>query len=265
MRGRRLLQCLLALLAPCTVAAATAWACSPSATIAVSPTAGPAGAQLRVSGKQFTPDTVQITGPPGLAATTTGPAFDVGVTIPDVPPGFYFVTASTPAGRASAVFEVTAPPPPPPPPPPVSEPAPPPSAGEPAVDPAAVLPSPDLVSAPALLAPAIRRPTAAERTASVSPAGGVTIVCGHAGDNELRGTCGATSPRPALNLRPRPFSAPPGAAIRVRFHVARALVERIAAAGHARMRGTVTARSPLGAQTTKTFTFTLKAAPRAHA
>jgi hypothetical protein len=121
------------------------------------------------------------------------------------------------------------------------------------------------VSAPALLAPAIRPPTAAERTVAVSPAGSVAVVCGHAGAGELRGTCGATSTRPPLNLRPKSFSAPPGAAIRVRFYLTRAVVQRIAAAGRARMRGTVTARSSLGAQATQTFTFTLKATRRAHA
>ncbi|HTN25173.1 MAG TPA: hypothetical protein VL120_14375 [Solirubrobacteraceae bacterium] len=221
-----------------------------------------------MEGSTFAPaEPVTITGPGGVQATATGPHFFVTIAIAEVAPEFYFVVARSAAGQASAAIEVTAPPAPP-----VMDPAPVPDAPaqQPApAPPVAVLPSPQLVSAPALLAPAILRPTAAQQHVSASPSGLVELVCGRAGPGALTGTCGATSTRaaadgkrPLLALPARPFSARPGGSIRVRFHVARPLLRRLAAAHRLRMRGTVIAAGPLGAATTRTFGFTLRAPRR---
>lgn len=260
------------LLAPCTVVAAAAWACTPQASLSVTPSSGPPGTALRVEGTFFTTsEPVTITVPGGVQTTTSGPSFSVTMTTPVVPPGTYFVVARSSFGQASAAIEVTAPPAPPVTDPPVTDPAPaqpdPPS--EQSAPPLPVLPSPELVSMPALLAPAILRPTAAQQTVPASPSGFVELVCGRAGDSAVTGTCGATSTRaaaggkrPLLALPARAFSARPGSSIRMRFHVARALLRRLETARRLRMRGTVTAAGPLGAVTTRTFAFTLRAPRR---
>ena len=222
-----------------------------------------------MEGNGFTAaDAVTVTGPGGVQMPASGPHFFVTMTIPDVPPDFYFVVGRSTLGQASAVIEVT-----PPPAPPVTDPAPPPappSEQSALPPPVAVLPSPELGSAPALVAPAILLPTAAQQRVSASPSGVVELVCGRAGASAVTGTCGATSTRaatggkhPLLALPANAFSARPGGSIRVRFHVARALLKRLAAAHLLRMRGTVTATGPLGTPTTKTFGFTLRAPRRA--
>jgi hypothetical protein len=81
------------------VCAAAAWACAPSSHLVVEPAKGPPGANLTVKGQGFVPgQEVTISGPGGMLATVTPAAssyeFSIAMTMPNVPPGVYLVTAS---------------------------------------------------------------------------------------------------------------------------------------------------------------------------
>lgn len=123
--GRSLVLGCLALLVPLTIFAATAWACGPSWLLTVTPTKGPPGTQMTVKGTGFAVgQEVIISGSGGFSATVT-PAdytgFSIAMTMPDVPPGVYIVTAeippdpgAPPAVVARVAIQVTGPPAPPP-------------------------------------------------------------------------------------------------------------------------------------------------------
>ena len=111
------------LLASLVVTVGVAWACSPSANINVEPRAALAGSAVTVEGTSFLRDRpVEIRWSSGegdegpLLATARGPDFSTDVTIPDVPPGTYYVLATTRneqgdvEGRAVAAFAVKSPP-----------------------------------------------------------------------------------------------------------------------------------------------------------
>ena len=118
--------CFLALLTPMTLVVATAWACAPNRQLTVEPSSGPPGTTVTVEGDGFGGSgAVTITGPGGMSASATPElgSFSVEMTLPDVPPGVYLLTAKMalapdepPAVVARVAIQVTdstSPPPPP--------------------------------------------------------------------------------------------------------------------------------------------------------
>lgn len=123
--GRLLVVGCLVLLAPLTVFAAAAWACGPSWLLTVTPVKAQPGAEITVEGTGFAVgQEVTISGPGGMSASVTPSdhsGFSVVMTIPEVPPGVYLVTAkippdpgAPPAVVARVAIQVTGPPVPPP-------------------------------------------------------------------------------------------------------------------------------------------------------
>lgn len=93
---RRFVQALLCLAATGVVGANLAWACTPSASVAVDPGRGSAGEPTTFRGSGFPDRPVELrwdsaSGP--LLATATGPSFSVSVTVPRVAPGIYTILA----------------------------------------------------------------------------------------------------------------------------------------------------------------------------
>lgn len=116
--ARRAICAALAVAALGLAGAALAWACTPNSYVTFTgPDSGPPGTQTTLNGQYFSAGAaVEIrggseSGP--LLATATGPSFNVGLTIPDVPPGVYYIVATARnssgqvEGQAMAPFAVT--------------------------------------------------------------------------------------------------------------------------------------------------------------
>lgn len=111
-RVRRVVITSFAVLAGAVGLAALAWACTPSAYIAIGPGSGAPGSSATVTGKGFVPGPVDIRWNGAALATATGPSFSVDVTIPSASPGVYYIQATataegTVAGQASRAFRVS--------------------------------------------------------------------------------------------------------------------------------------------------------------
>lgn len=92
------------------VSAAAAWACTPYAFISPSPSSGPAGSRVVVSGGQFDEGIVEVRWNAGgrVLFRTPGPNFSVPITVPaDAVNGTHMLVASGPSGSASMTFKVT--------------------------------------------------------------------------------------------------------------------------------------------------------------
>jgi len=118
---RRIWLVTCCLLAPLVVAVGVAWACTPQANINVEPQAALAGSAVTVEGSNFVRDRpVEIRWSTGegspaewpLLATARGPDFSSEVTIPNAPPGNYYLVAlarddaGDVVGQAVASFRV---------------------------------------------------------------------------------------------------------------------------------------------------------------
>lgn len=116
--SRRTASCIAFLM--CLVlagAASSAVACTPSASISVSPAAGARGSATNVRGSGFEREVElrwnSMTGT--VLGRAEGPSFYVSLTIPDVQPGVYYIVGigrsdGDVRGTAKTAFEVTAPP-----------------------------------------------------------------------------------------------------------------------------------------------------------
>ena len=124
---------------------------------------------------------------------------------------------------------------------------------------------------PAIRARALSR---ANGTIRVSPTGRFQLFCGRYSE-PVTGSCTARSTRPIgttslaggrgvsprrmLRLPAKPFSAPAGRRVRLRFRLSSRDLVALTAARRIRMRGTLIARDRPGNRTTVSFRFTLRA------
>ncbi len=116
---RRVMAVVIAALAPATVAAGLAWACTPQAQFTgFGPSSGPGGSIVSLSGASFTAEPITIhwgsaAGP--VLATTQGPQFAVSVRVPIAPPDTYAIVAvarganGSQSGQASRAFTIAGP------------------------------------------------------------------------------------------------------------------------------------------------------------
>lgn len=105
---------IFAVLAMVLGGSALAWACTPQASITISPNSGPPGSGATVNGSAFQSGPVEIrwNSATGTKLTdATGPNFSVGITIPQTSDDVYYVVAVAvgTSYRASTPFEVISP------------------------------------------------------------------------------------------------------------------------------------------------------------
>lgn len=236
------------LLAALVGATAAAWACNPQAHVSLDAVVYEAGSTITVHGSYFPADaTITVSGSWGATTTvrsSAGGGFVTQLAAPTTP-GNYSLAATRPTG-GFAVASLT-----------VVE-AQPPVAGTPP-------PPPPPTLMPAVIGPRIVRSRPLAPTVRVSRTGALELRCGRVEEYDVTGTCGAvsravTASGPVLTLRAKQVRAQAGETMRVRFHLDRARLRQIRAAGRMRMRGTVVARGALGNTSTSTFAFTLKLA-----
>lgn len=114
MRAPRTVAVTIAVLALVAGGASLAWACTPRASIVLSPTEGQAGTTVSVRGTNFQEGPVRVywenrNGASRWMATATGPDFTLRVTIPDsAPDGTGYISGVSSPYKAEAPFTVTA-------------------------------------------------------------------------------------------------------------------------------------------------------------